>query len=242
MENFEKPQFMQLLKQTMGAYGKALPETSILMAWWETLQQYPIRVVASAFVSYCDENGEFAPVPAGIAKRCKLSDGRPGVEEAWAIALTSQDEADTVVWTQEAAEAFAICQPVLDMGDDVGARMAFKEAYTRIVMQARSASTQVRWSASLGWDMTRRTAALTKASVAGLLAAPVVAALLPPPESTSSNDAGARNQIDKIKQMMATMNDEKQRAAELHDQRERDATAEAKRSANEKVRNYKESK
>lgn len=239
MQISDKPQFSQLLKQTMGAYGKALPEAGIMAAWWETLAIYPLPVVARAMIEYCDENGEFAPVPAGIAKRCKLMDGRPGAEEAWAIAITSRDESDTVVWTAECAEAFTVCQSVLDMGNEIGARMAFKEVYTRIVTQARSEQRPVQWSASLGWDVTKRTAVLTKASSAGLLSAPSVAALLPPPVASATNDKAAQNQIAKIKEMMATMNAERQIEADLHEQRERDETAAAKARANELTANYK---
>lgn len=239
MENNQKMQFGEILKDALGAYGKPLSaDASILAAWWNRLQPYPLRVVQAAFQSYCDENGEFAPVPAGIAKRCKLMDGRPADDEAWAIALTSQDEADTVVWTSETAEAFALCLPVLREGDEVGARMAFKATYNRLVTEARLNSIPAKWSASLGWDMRKRESALTRASSTGLLSAPAVAALLPPPAAAPQNDDNARAQIEKIRQMMAVMNQEKATEAELHCQRERNATAEAKRRANEQVQQY----
>ena len=210
MENSEKNQFVQVLTETMAAYGKPLPEQSILLAWWNCLVAYPLRIVAAAFTAYCDESGEFAPAPAGIAMRCKLMDGRPGPEEAWAIALTSRDEADTVVWTAEIAEAFVLCQPVLSMGDEVGARMAFKESYVRIVAAARAARCPAQWTASLGWDLSRRKAALVRASNAGLLPAPSVAALLPAPINEPLPDTNARAQIAKIRQMLAdtAMSDE----------------------------------
>src|SRR5690606_674981 len=128
--------------------------------------------------------GMFQPTPAhliGHINGSEQGDGRPGADEAWAITLTSQDEAETVAWTQEMAEAFAICQPVLQNGDEVGARMAFKDAYNRLLAAARTANAPAKWSASLGWDQDKREAVLTKASSAGLLPAPTVAALLPPP-------------------------------------------------------------
>lgn len=238
MEKHEKDQFLKMLAMAMGAYSKPLPEAGIINAWFETLKSYPLNVIGMAFAAYCDENGEFAPVPAGIVKRCKLMDGRPTDEEAWAIALTSRNEEDTVVWTEETAEAFGICSPILALGDEVGARMAFKDTYNRLVGAARMAGKPAVWNASLGWDAKKREGALVKASIAGLLPAPVVAGLLPPPVGEVPQDANARSQLDKIRQMMATMNAEKSREAELHAQRERDATAEAKRLANEKVALY----
>jgi hypothetical protein len=238
METTEKKRFVQMVAKAMAAYSKPLPETSILDAWWETLKQYPLRAVALAFAGYCEENGEFAPLPAGIAKRCHLMDGRPGAEEAWAIAILSQDEADTVVWTDEAAEAFAICQPVLSMGDEVGARMAFKESYLRIVARARSERRPVHWFPSLGWDTTKRTAALTAAVTGGLLPAQSVAGLLPTPAGAPVTDDNARMQLDMIKKMMAESIAAKQREFEECDRRQRDATTTAKARANALAASY----
>lgn len=179
MEAFESERFIAMLTKTMAAYGKPLPEAEFLDAWTDTLAHYPLQVIRQAFAAYCTEEDRYAPIPAAIAKRCKLMDGRPGAEEAWAIALASRDEADTVVWTAEIAEAFGVCATILNSGDEVGARMAFKEAYTRLVTAARGARKPAHWSVSLGWDMRKREAAVTKAANAGLLPAPQVRALLP---------------------------------------------------------------
>jgi len=237
MELSEKPQFAQLLTGVLASYAKPLPEATILAAWWSNLQPYPLRIVAMAFAAYCDENDKFAPIPVGIAKCCKLMDGRPSAEEAWAIALTSRDENDTVVWTREIAAAFDICASVFP--DEVGARMSFKDAYNRLVAAARGAGQPAQWSASIGWDVRKREASLAKASVAGLLSAPAVAGLLPHSAGAVHEDDNARAQLAKIREMMAAMNAEKQREIDLHAQRERDATAEAKRKSNEMVAQYK---
>lgn len=218
----EKQEFFGLIKIAMAAYGKGLPtDTAVLDAWWNLLSSFPMQAVRSALSAYCSENGEFAPVPAGIAKRCKLMDGRPTDEEAWAIALTSQDESQTVVWTQEAAEAFAICQSVLAMGDEVGARMAFKDAYNRLVAASRAAGKPSEWMASLGWDMRCRERTLNQAVVAGLLPAPHVAGLLPPPEvSAVDQDDVARENIANIKRLMQESQDKK--AREFQESQDRD--------------------
>lgn len=238
MEISQKPPFLQLLTGTLAAYGKSLPERGIVDAWWANLQPYPIRIVEMAFAAYFDENGEFAPVPAGIAMRCKMMDGRPGSEEAWAIALTSRDEADTVVWTAETAEAFALCQSVFSMGDEVGARMAFKEAYARLVGKARTEHRPAQWSASLGWDVTRRAAVLATAATAGLLAAPIVAGLLPAPAGDAVPNANARVQLDRIRQMLSQAS--KGRASEADEGHEcaLRETAQMKRQFNEAVARY----
>jgi hypothetical protein len=156
--------------------GKAL--------YFRAMAAYSLEQITSAMTAHIRDPkvGMFQPTPAHlIAKIEQQSDAadRPGADEAWAIALTSRDESDTVVWTTEMAEAFALCGPVLAMGDEVGARMAFKDAYTRLVNQAKAAGKPVTWNVSMGWDAGKREAALEKAKVAGLLSAPAARVLLP---------------------------------------------------------------
>lgn len=122
------------------------------------------------------------PLTAGaVFERMEQSDGRPSADEAWATALDARDERLTVVWTSEACEAFSIARPVLDAGDKVGARMAFRDAYERIVRNNREAGNRVSWNASLGWDNCQRETALRSAELRGLLSSDRVAALLPAP-------------------------------------------------------------
>jgi hypothetical protein len=97
----------------------------------------------------------------------RLDDGRPGPDEAWS--MMPFDEAQTVVWTAEMSSAFGIVQPLLDEGDKVGARMAFRESYTRLVAEARDARKPVSWTASLGHDPRARAGALALAVENGRL-------------------------------------------------------------------------
>lgn len=100
---------------------------------------------------------------AAILQRIQAADGRPGKDEAWSIALTSSDENDTVVMTDEIQLALAAARPVLDLGDKVGARMAFINAYERLVTQSRDEGKPVNWHVSIGFDANRRLEAITKA-------------------------------------------------------------------------------
>jgi len=97
----------------------------------------------------------------------RLEDGRPGAEEAWA--MIPKDEAGSTVWTDEMAQAYGIARHLLDEGDRVGARMAFKESYGRLVAQARDDGRPVVWSPSLGHDASCREAALLEAVERGRL-------------------------------------------------------------------------
>ncbi len=231
MIDSEKPLVVQLVAKTLALYGRPLPDKAMMSAWLEGLASYPMNVIDAALKAYCAECGEFAPVPAGIAMRCKQMDGRPGVEEAWAMSIVSQDEAQTVVWTSEMSEAFFICKPILDTCDDVAARMTFKEAYTRLVSTARARAIPVKWTPSLGTDPSNRKTALNAAVAQGLLPAPVVAGLLPPPSlPKDSTDTSARATLATIKHMLATTSDAAQKKREVALQQERDAVAARKQT------------
>ena len=130
---------------------------------------------------------EWPPTLPEFVKLCRQADpnrpgGHPSANEAWGLVLASQDETDTVVWTEQIAEAAGIAQPILDAGDEVGARMAFRDAYDRIL---RERADPPRWFPSLGRDPQRRTAAIDRAVRAGLLTQQHAAGLLPAP-----NDPG----------------------------------------------------
>lgn len=198
--------------------------------FFAAMSKYPLEVVRAALSAHClhKERGRFTPKPADLIEQIEGmtgGDGRPAADEAWAIALTSRDEADTVVWTAETAEAFAICSPVLATGDEVGARMAFKDAYNRLVNAARMAGKPASWSASLGWDANKREAALERAHVAGLLAAPAVQALLPNYSGAgSTTQEGSPEGLKRVKEELAKLQDGWAKAAER-----RAAEAEARR-------------
>ncbi len=211
--------------------------------FFAAMAPYSLATVRAALAAHCIDKvrGRFTPKPADIIEQIEssaLNDGRPGAEEAWAISLTSRDEADTVVWTAECAEAFAICKSVLATGDEVGARMAFKEAYTRIVAQSRFEHRPATWSASQGWDVIKRAAAVKRAVLAGLLPAPSVAGLLEGPAGDPTPEMDARAQLDAIRRMLAesAATSEAARLAEV--ELGHAATVEFKRQTNERVREY----
>jgi len=210
MDISQKQSFIDRLTEIMLAYGKPLHDSAVLDAWWRQLQEFPMRIVALAFSAYREENDTFAPVPNSIYKRCILMDGRPGAEEAWAIALLGTDEANTVVWTQEIAAAFAICRPVLQSSGAISARKPFLEAYTRLVTEARAVRKPAEWSASLGWDPAQKVQAIKAATAAGQLAGPAAALLLNGHAGDPTPDDSARAQLAKVKQMLKDMQDERE--------------------------------
>lgn len=115
----------------------------------------------------------------------RIDDGRPGVEEAWA--QMPFDESQSVVWTEEMALAFGVARGLLDEGEKVAARMAFKEAYVRLIGQARDAGIPVTWTPSLGHDRNGRDAVMADAVSKGRLSyeqAQNICPTLPPPSTS----------------------------------------------------------
>lgn len=96
--------------------------------------------------------------------------GRYGAEEAWALAVQAHDEAATVVWNNEVAQAWALVSGMAAAGDLIGARMAFKQAYERIGQEARNQRQRPQVQVSIGWDSAKRIEAVSKAHQQGLLA------------------------------------------------------------------------
>ena len=107
-------------------------------------------------------------------------DGRPGAEEAWAMCSNADDESETVVWSDEMSQAYSVAGPLMQAGDHIGARMAFKEAYLRLVDGARRERKPIAWSVSLGHDVNKRHAALVTAETRGLLPNGEALRLAPP--------------------------------------------------------------
>ncbi|MCY1196930.1 hypothetical protein D9M72_82860 [compost metagenome] len=245
MDSHDVSAFAELLAGAFDAYNRMPPQPATQMLWLRMLEPYAFSAVTAAFSQYVANEPKFPPTPAQILALLGhgTGDSRPTADEAWATALLSRDEAETVVWTLETAQAFATCRTVLDLGDEVGARMAFKGAYERLVARARHDRQPVAWQASLGWDPDRRERTLTAAGNAGLLPAPHVAALLPPPAASGGmpDDEVAAENIRKLHQMLAkaiTPSEKRRREAEAVSQAERDRLDSLKAETAAKVAQY----
>lgn len=137
-----------LTAETLG--HELSPMAAEMMA--RDLAEYPDDDVATALFR-CRRELPGRLTLAAIIDRIKQLDGRPGVEAAWAIALRGYDEADSLCWTQEIAQAFG---DVRHMEDRVAARMAFKEGYAALCDRSRNERVPGAWSMSFGHDVDRR--------------------------------------------------------------------------------------
>ncbi len=191
--------------------GTYSPNPTNTALWFRSLIAHDLAVIRAAFDAHVKDpvRGKFVPVPSDILAQVEAlsSDGRPGVEEAWA--MVPQSEAETVVWTKEMAEAYGVAAPLINAGDRIAARMAFKEAYSRAMTLAKASGRPVVWLICLGSDWEQRKRALAAAADAGrispelayencaALPAPAsVTALLPPPNPPKR--ATARQQLQAL--------------------------------------------
>ncbi|WLW64293.1 hypothetical protein RA224_12950 [Achromobacter aegrifaciens] len=228
MQPTDNDAFGKRLAGVFEVYNRARPSAEAMAVWWRILQPFPLDAVSRALGTYTRTEPKFPPTPAQILELLGqgAGDSRLTADEAWPLALASQDEAETVVWTEEIAQAFAACRPVLDAGDDVGARMAFRAAYERLVAGARMEGRPAAWVVSLGFNAERRAVALERAVHLGQLSAPAIEHLLPAPADVTPDDQAAAENIARIKQMLASAMSPAEKRAQ---QREQLAAAERAR-------------
>ena len=171
-----------LVQQIVGTselLGQAITPTAAAMLA-EDLESYPRDVLAKALSRVRTEHtGRLTP--KAIIDRIDESMGRPAANEAWSVAMTAMDERNTVVWTDEMAQAWSVAQPIAQARDMVGARMAFISAYERLVRTAREERRLPVVSVSLGWDGDLRTKAVEQAVSLGYLPQDQAMQYLPAP-------------------------------------------------------------
>jgi hypothetical protein len=85
--------------------------------------------------------------------------------------MIPRNESVSAVLSQEMLTAMQSAQPLLNEGDQVAARMAFKESYSRLVNESRQTSRPVEWFPSLGDDKYGREAVIQEAVRLGRISA-----------------------------------------------------------------------
>jgi hypothetical protein len=196
MRDTEFDQFSAMLDDVAALLPPSQPLTGTARAmYFRALATVPLERVRAAFDAHVRDatRGRFFPRPADVIAQLLDADGRPGADEAWAVVVRAGDERATVVWTEEMAEAWAQAESVMRIGDEVGARVAFRDAYNRLVAEARSVSRPARWTQSLGHDPEGRDGPLLEAAQKGRithqLEAPKSAGLLPLLQSKDAPEA-----------------------------------------------------
>ena len=167
------PKIVQAVAVTAELTGSTLSEVA-MTAMVEHLSAYETEAVLAA-LHRCQLELRGALTLGAIVDR--LDDGHLGPETAWAMVGALREE-DSVVWTDEIAQAFGVARPI--MADHVAARLAFLETYRRLLGEARAERRAPAWWASLGYDMAGRVDALTRAVEQQRLSAREARRMLPP--------------------------------------------------------------
>ena len=208
MTNDDKKAFAELMAMLCEYYQKTVSALAMKI-YWDGLQAYPLAAVEDAIRAHITDEkaGKWMPLVADLTaqiRRTDPGDGHPGPDEAWGIvAKIMSSEAETAALTEEMREGWAACSPVMDLGDEVGARMTFREVYTRAVARSRAASQSPKWSMTLGTSPELRQLGIEAAIKAGRisqergaallpgLAAPKAQSALPAPSGAAAGDAGS---------------------------------------------------
>lgn len=215
MNKDETQQFFALLDNVSEQCGKTKKSMQTKALMLDILGHYGFENIKGAIYEHLrdTECGMFdvtiAHIQAQISKAIE-KDGRPSVDEAWAIAVQLEDEAATVVTNDEISQAWAVAAEV--MPDKTGARMAFKAAYQRLCDAARREHRKPKWFPSLGFDVAAREPVLQEAVRKGLLGPEHVKRVLPAPDSSidvpalehSAKKHNAQETLKALMQMMKT--------------------------------------
>lgn len=175
--------FESMLGDVAAMFGKTMSTTQTAM-YFRALSQYPIEAMQLALDAHvCSaERGRFMPLPADLISQLEAVrfDGRPRAEEAWAVAIGAMDENDTIVWTQETADAWYSCaNELMQAGDKFNASRGFIAKYDELVLVARKQNKPVVWLVAQGYDKDKRDQVVREAYKAKKISQSQAVALLP---------------------------------------------------------------
>ena len=224
MIDSDKRAFRKALNTLMLAVGETPPNAEVLRLWWSVLGDFPLALVEAAVQKYAATETK-RPIPARVLAIITVRDGRPDSDVAWTIAIKARSEGASVCWTDEIRDAWFVAAALIET-DEVGARMAFRAAYTRAVDEARDAKQPVNWNVSLGLDMEARRPVLEEAMQRKLISPERAKNLLPPPVDIPADRADAAlEQIRRIKASLSKMHgDGYQKLSEAEVQAVKDGT------------------
>ena len=188
----DKPAFVAELVRAFRFAGKDITtDLEQLADWVDEFMEYPIASLLAALKQH-RRNSPYPPKPADIyAFLESQTAGHPAPDEAWGMLMAFvSDEGATGFLTDQMREAWRVCGSLLDMGDNIGARMCFLETYRKALKIAAAQRTPPAWHVTLGADVKRRKPALQDAVARGYISADYAASLLPAPVANLERVAG----------------------------------------------------
>lgn len=191
------------------------PDNETIMAAFDLILDRTIDEVVCA-IKLHSATSSYPPTPAAIIKLLRIDNPHLSADEAWSICPSSEN--DTVVWTREMCEAFGMASKILENGDKIAARMAFKGCYERLVSVAHLKNRDPVWSVSIGFDKDEAITAIENAVRLGRIDENTAKKLLPGPSESGyigklltgktvvTNDKDALKNIKKIKDIIKKSN------------------------------------
>lgn len=140
--------FFNFLEGCASIYDKEVKETQAKI-FFNALAEYDFSAVEKSFNTHI-RTSKFFPTPADIIQNIpkpKIA-GHIGSDEAWQLALKAMEENDSVVINEQIIKARECAMDIYYSGDKVGARMAFRDSYNRIILESPNPT----WFVSLGFD------------------------------------------------------------------------------------------
>lgn len=156
-----------------------MPDEETINYVFELLMDYQLSSVINALKVFGKKN-KFAPTANDVIEILDTGNKRPGADEAWAMRPESEDA--TTVWTEEMAQAYQIAFPLIQDGDLIGARMAFKSSYERLCSESSIISKPILWKVSIGYDKSQIKDIVYKAVEQGKLTSDQVIKYIPAPK------------------------------------------------------------
>lgn len=219
MDKQDFKEFAELLDVTYDLIGKTAAAKVISAGakamFFEDLERYPLDLIRAALSAHRTDPavGQYTPSPAHVIAQ---------IEKRRVVAWLSADEAWAQVPKLESqpgllndvsAEALAVAAPLLAGGDETGARMAFKGAYTRLVEKAKLDRRGPKYWLSPGGTFEEQQAVRDEGVRQGLLPAP------PPHPAPPLLDTSARTFGTKpdLKALMLSLQSKSMPAPEAED-------------------------
>lgn len=197
---------IQHLAATAELTGYEISPTALAMMASD-LSSYSEDVIIKALAMLRRESKYKMTLASVIEQIEKLMpDGRPGADEAWAMIPRSEDS--TAVWTEEMAQAHSVASPLLEEGDKVAARMAFKEKYQSLVEENKRNGIPVKWAVSLGHDIYGRESVLVEAIRLNRISCQHAMRLMPP-ESHKALIEASNDEVLKLEHKNSCVDHEK---------------------------------
>lgn len=162
-------------------YGITVNKEQIAL-FVDDLKDFPIEQIQQACLIYRrNPKNEFFPRPAKLIGIIEALDGRPSVEEAWA--LVPKGNSDAAFVNDEMMAAWTAANNFLnDCKDMITARMVFKEVYEKKISEARLKKSKPKWWLTRAYGQGSEganEAALRDAVTRGLISEPEAKVLIP---------------------------------------------------------------